>query len=156
MSYETIELKKALKEMLAVTISEGRTSSSDVIKELRKKHPSLIKAARAELERVALMKMLNEITRKTTKISASVGQRNLFEELEVPVMVSHRTENGTFVKNKFDSLTIKEAKKIYSQKRKSSGENKRLQILKALDELENEIGSDNLRIADAIQKLENR
>ena len=154
MSLELSTLRTELKLTFEQLLDEGNTSNADVVAHVRRKHPKLIKRLSTELEIIAMKRILNDITRKTTKISAQVGQKDLFENISgVPSSFSVRASDGQIVKKKFGAIPLHQLIDATREKANAARPNNSQNLLDSLEELANEVGSKNLTFDNAVTKL---
>lgn len=155
MSQRMTTVRSKLQTLFYELVAEGNTSNDEVIKEFERRHKKEISEAREELMKTGLRRILNDITRKTTKISANVGSTDLFGKVSgVPLAFSEKQEDGIVIKKKFGSVKIQTLIKGLSERKAQKSDMQKSNLIAALKELASKVGSDDITFDEALAKLE--
>ena len=143
-------LRDVIKKTLIDLADKGGAVNRDVIAEVRKKYPKLVKNTTRQLEDIALLRLLNGIAGKRTKLSAMAGEVDLFGEISgVPEFFSEKTENGDVKKVNFDGVKLQVLIDAYEQKSKPVDQDRNAIFAKVLSELRDRVGSGDFTLSEA-------
>ncbi len=154
MTKQLADLRDILRSTMNQLVDEGPVSNKQVIDEVKRKHGNFVRAASQDLSDIAMLRLLNSIAARRTKISALAGDRDLFGGIGgVPDLFSIQSGDGNIRRVKFGSVKLSQLISAYAVPPKRSDNERQTEFSERLKQLAEEVGTEEITFQEAVERL---
>lgn len=150
MATELIQLRNKVETVMRSLCLDGQPRTNEILAEVRKQHPNMIRRCSAQLIDAGLRQLVSEVRGRRPRSASFAEQPNLPglpEFIPIPVKDGARS---TFKNELFGNATIREVRVWLAAQTPTPRPAREVAVVALLEDLEPYIASENMTINEAI------